>query len=319
MLRDLPRVADPRVLAGWDLADDAGVYRLTESLALVQTVDFFTPIVDDPYTFGAIAAANALSDVYAMGGTPITALNVTLYPTKRLPLGPLHEILRGGLDKATEAGVATIGGHTVDGEEPVYGLSVTGSLHPEKMIKPSGGQVGDVLVLTKPLGTGVVTTALKAGAAAPAHVDEAVEWMLRLNRHASKAMMECGVHAAKDVTGFGLLGHLHEMATAARVAMELTSASLPWITGAVEYAERGFVPSGGRDNEAYVAEHVQWASDVAPAVRTLMSDPQTSGGLVIAIPGDRASDLQSRLKAGGDLYAVIGRLVEGSPGNLIVR
>ena len=208
MLRDLPFLHDPRVLSGRDLADDAGIFRLSEELALIQTVDFFTPVVDDPYTFGQIAAANALSDIYAMGGTPLTALNITVFPTKSLPLDLLSHILRGGSEKAAEAGVSIIGGHTVEGEEPMYGMSVTGTIHPDRIVQPSGGMAGDVLVLTKPLGTGVIATALKAGRASEEHERVAIGWMSRLNDTASRAMIRRGAHASTDVTGFGLLGHL---------------------------------------------------------------------------------------------------------------
>jgi selenide, water dikinase len=211
VLRHLPAQSDPALLSGTELGDDAAVYRLTGDLALVQTVDFFTPIVDDPYTFGRIAAANALSDVYAVGGTPLTALNIVGFPVKSLPLALLGEILRGGADMAAEAGVVIVGGHTIEDDEPKYGLAVTGTVHPNRFLSGRGAQTGDVLVLTKPLGTGVISTALKAGAVRPEHLTEAVRWMTTLNRDAARAMLAAGAHAVSDITGFGLLGHLAEM------------------------------------------------------------------------------------------------------------
>ena len=318
MLRDLPIIHDSRILSGRDLADDSGIFRLTDDIALVQTIDFFTPVVDDPYTYGQIAAANALSDVYAMGGTPLTALNVTVYPTKTLSLSILTEILRGGSDKTTEAGVPIIGGHTVDGDEPMYGLSVTGTIHPDRIVKPSGGQWGDVLVITKPIGTGVIATALKAGKARPGAVDEAMSWMSRLNRSASQAMIAAGARASTDVTGFGLLGHLSEMARASGLAAELNFNQIPVMSEALEYADAGFIPEGGRTNAAYVNHQVHFADSVPEAWRLLLNDPQTSGGLIVAVPDANVDTLLTRLTGAGDVAARIGRLIKGSPGHVQV-
>lgn len=316
MLRDLPHHHDPRVLAGQDMADDAGIFRLTQELALIQTIDFFTPVVDDPFTFGQIAATNALSDVYSMGGTPLTALNIAVYPTKMMPLHILSDIMRGGYEKAREAEVTIIGGHTVDGEEPMYGLSVTGIVPPERIIKPSGGKAGDVLVLTKPLGTGVIATALKGVAAAKAHVDEAVRWMTRLNSRASLAMLNADVDASTDITGFGLLGHLSEMARASGVRAHIDSMAVPLMDGAVEYAERGFVPGGGQTNRDYLSDAVWFADSVPEPLRILLCDPQTSGGLLMAVDPRTVEKLHASLTMAGELAAVVGRLVAGEPGRI---
>jgi len=314
VLEDLPTFHDPRVLVGHDLADDAGVTKINEELAIVQTIDFFPPIVDDPYTYGSIAATNAISDIYAMGGTPLSALNVVIYPTKTLPMKVLEEILRGGLDKASEAGISIVGGHTVEGGEPTYGLAVTGTIRPDKVIRAGTGQAGDLLILTKPIGTGVITTAAKNGVSDPAHVEEAVRWMTRLTRSASVAMRETGVSAATDITGFGLLGHLVEVARSSGLAAEIDHEAVPLIDGAWLYAERNMIPGGGRSNEAYVAGIVDWAPDIDEPWRHLLADPQTSGGLLIAVPEARGPELKRRLLEGGDLAATVGRLVAGSPG-----
>jgi selenide,water dikinase len=319
VLRDLPVHHDPRVLSGHDLADDAGIFRLSDDLALIQTIDFFTPVVDDPYTYGEIAAANALSDVYAMGGTPLTALNVTVFPTKTIPVSILGDILRGGADKTREAGVVIVGGHTVDGEEPMYGLSATGTIDPAKIVKPSGGQVGDVLVITKPLGTGVIATAVKAGMAEPAYVEESIRWMTRLNRTASEAMLEAGTHASTDITGFGLLGHLSEMARASGLAAELSASSIPVLSGALEYAERGFIPGGGVTNRDYVADLATFDADVSEPLSVVMSDPQTSGGLLMAVPPLAVEMLFRRLESFGDGAWTVGTLVSGLPGRIEIK
>lgn len=319
MLRELPIHHDPRVLAGHDMADDAGIFRLTDGLALIQTIDFFTPVVDDPFTYGQIAATNALSDVYSMGGTPLTALNVTVYPTKTLPLRILSDIMRGGASKAAEADVTIIGGHTVDGEEPMYGLSVTGVIDPNRIVHPSGGRAGDVLVLTKPLGTGVIATALKAGQASKEHLDGAVWWMTRLNRSASSAMLSAGAHASTDVTGFGFLGHLSEMARASDLSAEIDAAAVPVMPGSLEYAERGFVPAGGRTNREYLKESAQFEADIPDSLQVLLCDPQTSGGILMAVPPDRLDVLRERLVESGDEAAIVGHLQEGPAGYVRIK
>ena len=319
VLRDLPHNHDPRVLAGYDLADDAGIFRLQDHLALIQTVDFFTPVVDDPYTFGQIAAANALSDIYAMGGTPVTALNVTVYPTKSLPIDILSQILTGGADKAREAGVAVIGGHTVEGEEPMYGLAVTGIIDPDHIVKPSGGLPGDVIILTKPLGTGVIATALKAGRATGEHVEAAVDWMKRLSAQASLVMVESKASASTDVTGFGFLGHLSQMARASSTMAEIRAQAVPLMPGAYDYARRGFIPAGGRSNEEFFEPHVQFATDVDEDTRALFYDPQTSGGLLMAVDASRSESLVQRLRDGGEMGWIVGVLAEGDAGSVLVR
>jgi selenide,water dikinase len=318
VLRDLPQFHDPRILAGKAIADDAGVFRLRKDLALIQTVDFFTPIVDDAYTFGQIAAANALSDIYAMGGLPLTALNITVFPTSTVPISVLSSILAGGSHKAIEAGVVIIGGHTVDGEEPIYGLSVTGTIHPDRVIKPSGGRVGDVLLLTKPLGTGVIATAMKAGRATEGHAVEAVEWMRRLNAHASAVMIEADAHASTDITGFGFAGHLSDMALASGVAARVNVAQIPFLSGAYDYAHRGFIPTGGRSNQEFYESRITAGISVSEDTMALLYDPQTSGGLLMAIDAGSVDEVTIGLESIGESGWVVGALVDGTPGTLLV-
>ncbi len=318
VLEDLPAFHDSRVLVGHDLADDAGVTRISDDLAIVQTIDFFPPIVDDPFTYGSIAATNAISDIYAMGGIPLSALNIVIYPTKTLSMEILEQILRGGFEKASEAGISIVGGHTVEGDEPMYGLAVTGTIHPNKIIRAGTGRPGDHLVLTKPLGTGVITTAAKNGIADPAHVQAAVGWMTRLTRTASAAMVATGVSAATDITGFGLLGHLVEVARASGLSAEIEHEAVPLIEGAWLYAEQGMIPGGGKSNEAYVASDVVFQSDIEQTWIHLLADPQTSGGLLIAVPPSRTAELKRRLEGSGDLAVTIGRLREGIPGTVQV-
>jgi selenide,water dikinase len=317
VLRHLPHYHDPNLLAGDNPADDAAIYRLRDDLALVQTVDFFTPIVDDPYTYGQIAAANSLSDVYTMGGSPVTALNIVGFPVNDLPLEILSEILRGGAEKAAEAGVPIVGGHTVDDAEPKYGLSVTGTVHPERFLTAQGGRPGDVLVLTKPIGTGVIATALKAGAARPEDMAEAVRWMVTLNRDAAAAMLDAGARASTDITGFGLLGHLVEMGRASGVAATIDSAAVPILPGAFDAARAGFIPNGSRTNLTYIEPNVTFA-DVDEAMRALLVDPQTSGGLLLALPPENLDTFASHAGA-ALLSAVIGTLTAGVPGAVLVN
>lgn len=306
VLRHLPPPSDRNLLVGANPADDAAVYRLSDDLALVQTVDFFTPIVDDPYTFGQIAAANSLSDVYAMGARPLTALNIVGFPVKTLPAEILMQILRGGADKASEAGVPIVGGHTVDDAEPKYGLSVTGVVHPQRYITARGGRPGDVLVLTKPLGTGTISTALKAGAAASTHVQQAVRWMTTLNRAGSSAMLAAGAHAATDITGFGLLGHLLDLCRASQVGARIDSAAVPFLPGALAYAEQGFAPGGTASNLSYVRPSVDFGA-TDESIQAILGDPQTSGGLLIALSPDHLADFSSAAD-GEMLVTAIGRL-----------
>jgi len=277
VLARIPRVANPNVLVGFETSDDAGVYRLAPDLALVQTVDFFTPIVDDPFTFGAIAAANALSDVYAMGGTPLTALSILAWPGSS-DLDDLTAILQGGAAKIHEAGCVVLGGHSVTDPEIKFGYAVTGRIHPDRIKTNAAARPGDILIFTKKLGTGIIATALKRGIADPAHVQSAIDSMLTLNRDAAAAM-DSEVHSVTDVTGFGLLGHAREMALASNVTLEIDSKRVRFLDGAVEYAKAGAVPGGLNNNREFVATCVEGASQFDD----LLYDPQTSGGLLLSI------------------------------------
>jgi selenide,water dikinase len=312
LLAGLPRVSDPNVLVGYGTADDAGVYRLTDELAIVQTVDFFTPIVDDPRDFGRIAACNALSDVYAMGGRPVTALNLVAFSVDTLGSEILAEILAGGAAIAAEADVAIVGGHSIDDPEPKYGMAVTGVVNPSQLLTNAGGVAGDVLVLTKPLGAGAVSTAVKRGIEAP--LAEAVRVMTTLNREASGAALAAGAHGLTDVTGFGLLGHLHELAAASGVAAVLEAAAVPAIEGVLGLLARedqGAVAGGTRRNRAHAeAEFASFADGVPEPQRWLCCDAMTSGGLLVAVSADTADAVPG---------PVIGRLVEGQPGQVSVR
>jgi selenide, water dikinase len=303
---------------GTSTADDAGVYRLGPDLALVQTIDIFTPIVDDPYWFGAIAAANALSDVYAMGGTPRLALNFAGFPRAKLPLDVLGEILRGGADKCAEAGVTIIGGHTIDDPEPKYGLAVTGFVHPDRVITNAAARPGDRLVLTKPLGMGIVTTALKQGKAAQAAVDEAVRIMAALNRAAAEAMTAIGVSAATDITGFGLLGHLAEMTRGSGVAARVRLRDVPILEAAWPLVQARAIPGGTQRNRESLQGVVSW-DGVGEDAQILLADAQTSGGLLIAVPEARCDGLVRALRAGGlPVAAVIGEITGSGGGEITV-
>ncbi len=299
------------MLIGVETSDDAGVYLLDGDQVLIQTVDFFTPIVDDPFDYGQIAAANSLSDVYAMGGTPITALNIVGYPMKDAPAEWLHEILRGGAEKAVEAGVAILGGHTVEDPEIKYGMSVTGLGNRHQITANRGARAGDRLVLTKALGTGLVTSAIKRGVADAEATRAVTDSMKTLNRAASRAMVEVGVHACTDVTGFGLLGHLYEMLEAG-VAAELDAAAIPVLPTAEECARQGITTGGARNNETYLAPSLQFDAGVSMELRQVLFDPQTSGGLLMAVPPERLDALLAALEAEGvAIRAVIGRIVPG--------
>jgi selenide,water dikinase len=313
-----PRLDNPDVLVGQETGDDAAVYRLGPDLALVVSTDFFTPIVDDAYTFGAIAAANALSDIYAMGGQPLLAVNLVAFPIKELGLEILADILRGGQDKVREAGIDILGGHSIDDHEPKYGLAVTGTVHPDRVRRNRGGRPGDRLVLTKPLGTGVISTAIKHQVAPPESEAAAIENMLRLNRDAADAMATVEVHAATDITGFGLLGHLHAMARASGVAAQIEAALVPLLPGAEMLAEAGEVPGGTRSNERFLASRVRWPAHLSAARQTLLCDAQTSGGLLLAVPGSEVDRLLSALKEKKVTGSVIGQLTEGDPGSILV-
>ena len=317
LLKALPLPKDPRVLVGLETSDDAGVYQLNDEVALVQTVDFFTPIVDDPFTFGQIAAVNALSDVYAMGGTPLTALNLVAFPIKTLSPNVLKEILLGGLSKMEEAGVALVGGHTVEDPEVKYGLAVIGVIHPKKILTNAKSIPGDQLVLTKPLGTGIISTALKGRKASEEALQKMVESMVALNRKASEAMQAFGAHACTDITGFGFIGHALEMAMASQVGMVIHSEKIPIFPEAMEYARMGFIPGGAHSNRQFFSCRINVHSDVPPLLVDLLFDPQTSGGLLISLPSAEAEGLVERLKKEGHMDScIVGEVVEGAPGTI---
>ncbi len=301
-----------------DAPDDAGVYRLSDDVALVQTVDFFTPIVDDPYAFGQIAAANALSDVYAMGGRPVCALNVVGFPVKKLPPEVLADILRGGADKVREAGAVIIGGHSIDDQEPKYGLAVTGLVHPAKILTKGGARPGDVLVLTKPIGVGVVTTAIKRGLARAGETAEAVAVMSRLN-NVVDALHAAGVRCATDITGFGLLGHALEVARESGVALRISAGQVPVLEAAYKYAEQDVFPGGSRANRRHLEPHVAFADSIPEPHRMLLCDAVTSGGLLVACPPGAVDQLLGDLRAAGTIaQAVIGRVESGPAGRITV-
>jgi selenide,water dikinase len=310
IVADLPRPVDPRVLVGAELADDAGVVQLTPELAIVQTVDFFTPIVDDPYAFGRIAATNALSDIYAMGGTPVSALNLVAYPLETLGPAVLREILRGGSDAVAAAGASIVGGHSIDDPEPKYGLAVTGVVDPRAILTNAGGREGDILVLTKPLGAGTIATALKRGLASDALLARGVEVMTTLNARAAEQARAAGAHALTDVTGFGLLGHTHELAFASGLAAEIEASAVPAIDGVLDLLSDARALAGGsKRNRADADTFTTWAEPVPDALRRLCCDAMTSGGLLAAVEPSRAAAIDGW---------PIGRLVAGPPGSINV-
>jgi len=312
---DVPR--DPNVLVGFGTLDDAGIYRLSETQSLVQTVDFITPVVDDPYAFGEIAVANALSDVYAMGGLPLTALNVVCFPSG-MDMGILNAILRGGLAKCLEAGVALMGGHTVDDPEIKFGLSVTGTIHPDHIWTNAGARGGDALILTKPLGIGAITTGIKQGIAPAEAVEAALTSMRTLNRAARDAVALVGPHACTDVTGFSLLGHLYQMLRASGVTARVHASQVPFLNGALALARQGVGPGGTARNKDYFGVHVTVAASVEEAVVNLLFDPQTSGGLLVSAAGDKKDALLAALSAAGVPAAHIGDVTEPSDGYILV-
>ncbi len=294
MLGKLPKQTDPNVLIGFDTADDAGVYLLTPELALVQTVDFFTPIVDDPYTFGQVAAANSLSDVYAMGGRPISALSIVGFPNTGRGVEILEQILQGGLAKMQEAGCAVIGGHSIGDEEIKFGYAVTGLVNPKRVLSNSAARPGDRLVLTKRIGTGIISTALKKDRASEAAARAATESMCALNRGASEVALEFDVHAATDITGFGLLGHAREMAVGSKVSLVIDAKRVEFLPEAAEYSRQGHIPGGLKRNVEFISGCVEFSNGVPEEIRNLLYDPQTSGGLLLSVaPGDAPKLLQA--------------------------
>jgi selenide,water dikinase len=302
VLRHLPKIEDPNVIIGYDALGDAGVYDLGDGRALVQTVDVLTPIADDPYVFGQIAAANSLSDIYAMGARPLTALNIVGFPPK-LDLSILRRLIEGGIDKIKEAGAVILGGHTIKDREFKYGLAVTGMVERDQLVTNAGARPGDHLVLTKPLGTGVVSTALKAGKASPRVVAEINHLMAQLNRVACECMLEVGVNACTDITGFGFLGHLYEMLTASGVGARIRAESVPLVDGALDYAREKFVPTGTKKNFDYAIPHVKLLTELDPSLHILLCDAQTSGGLLLAIPEEKTGHLLDLLHHRGVPWA----------------
>ncbi len=310
VLAKLPKQSDPNVLIGFDSADDAGVYQISPGLALVQTVDFFTPIVDDPFTFGQIAAANSLSDIYAMGGRPVSALSIVGFPNTGRDLEILEQVLQGGLAKMQEAGCTVIGGHSIGDEEIKFGYAVTGVIDPERVLANRGARPGDRLVLTKRLGTGIIATALKQQKAGEASVGAAIESMLMLNRAAGEVASEFTLHAGTDVTGFGLLGHAREMALASQVSFVIGHESVEFLPGAASLASQGFIPGGLKKNAKFLEGCIEFAGGVPAEVRSLLLDPQTSGGLLLAVSGPEARPLVEKLRAAGIPGQEIGGVVE---------
>ena len=305
-LSDLPLRSDPRLIVGRETFDDAGVFVMSDDLALVQTVDFFAPIVDDPYLFGQIAAANALSDVYAMGGEPLTALNIVGFPSGKLPLEVLTDILRGGQDKVHEAGAFVVGGHTIIDEELKFGLAVTGRVHPQRILSNANAMAGDRIVLTKPLGTGILATAAKQNEIGTGDAAELYASMCKLNANASRSALAVGVRAATDVTGFGLLGHALHVATASNVTLVIDAERVPALGGAREAWARGVRTGGAERNAAYLEPLVAWGKTIE-ATRALLIDPQTSGGLLVMVPASRVPDYLSLVPEGVEIGHVVAR------------
>ena len=306
----LPPVDDPNALVAADTADDCAVYRVNETHAILQSVDFFTPVVDDPYSFGQIAAANALSDIYAMGGTPKTAMNLVGFPAKDMDVAVLREIIQGGVDKMVEAGVVLVGGHSVEDKELKYGLSVTGFVHPDRILTKKGLRLGDGLILTKPLGTGIINTAIKAGLASKEIIELVTQHMATLNRQAADIMKDYPVHACTDITGFGLLGHLTEMIVDSQYGIRIQADTIPILPETLDYARMGLVPGGTFNNRDFYAPGVEMAPSIDPLVQDVLFDPQTSGGLLITVEGDNTEGLIQTLKEKGmHKAAKIGEVV----------
>ena len=305
------------MIVGFDTSDDALVYKVRDDLAVVQTVDFFPPIVDDPYTFGQIAAANSLSDIYAMGGDPTLSMNLICFPTC-LPMDVMAKIMQGGASKVKEAGAIIAGGHTIEDSEPMYGLCVTGFIHPDKVMQNSNCKEGDLLVLTKPLGIGVLTTANKAQLLDQKTYDEMVEAMATLNKYAKDVMMEVGANACTDVTGFGMIGHASEMAKGSNLTIELYSREMPIIEAAIDFAKMGIIPSGAYHNMAFVQGDVRFAEDVPQYMQDLLVDPITSGGLLISLPEEKAHELVKKLEGVTICNKIVGRVTAKQDKAIIV-
>jgi selenide,water dikinase len=319
-MRDLPLIQDPNLLSGFEHAEDAGVYKISADLALVQTVDFFTPTVDDPFTFGQIAAVNALNDIYAMGARPLTAMNIVCFPIKTMDKSVLKEVLRGGLDKMHEAGVLLIGGHSVEDNEIKYGLSVTGIVHPDKVLFNRGARVGDKLILTKPLGTGIISTAIKAAEASDEQMKQVINSMTMLNKKASEMMIAANnVHSCTDITGFGFLGHACEMIEGGDVGLRINSSAIPVFSGVRELMETGFIPGGLYRNKNFRINQVEKKQTCPDWIFDVLFDPQTAGGLFFSLAGDKAQNLVKKMRRSGiGDAAVIGEVVANHPGKIFV-
>lgn len=320
LLGKLPIFNDPNVLVGSNTADDAAIYKLNDDLALVLTTDFFTPIVDNPYDFGAVAAANSLSDVYAMGGKPLTALNLVGFPDQKLSVDVLIEILRGAGDKTSEAGIAIVGGHTIKTEEPIFGLCVVGTVHPKKALTNAGAKPGDILILTKPIGLGIISTAAKNDEDKLGAIGEAIKVMTTLNRAAAETLSKFEVHALTDITGFGLLGHLRNITVASGVVARIQANSVPIIPAAREYIKSGIAPAGTYANFRFLAEYVNYDSGLSHEEQLLLCDAQTSGGLLACVAGEQANDALAALHAAGvNSSRIIGQIESGNGGRIIIE
>lgn len=317
LLKDLPRVEDKNLIVGYEKSDDAAVYKITEEIALIQTLDFFTPMVDDPYIFGQIAAANSLSDVYAMGGIPKTAMNIVCFPENG-DLEILKEILKGGAEKIAESGAILSGGHSVHDPETKYGLSVTGLAHPEKIWKNGGSNIGDVIIITKPLGTGIISTASKIGEASQKAIGESVKYMTQLNKYSAEILINYNITACTDITGFGFLGHLYEMSVATDKTFVIESELIPYIHEAKEYAKEFYITAGGQKNRHFVEKNVDIA-ETPSWLQEIMLDPQTSGGLLFTVKPDSLEEISKEFKAKNIEFWVIGSVVEKNNKNIIVR
>lgn len=317
----LIQIKDPNLIAGFEHSEDAGVYKLTDDIALVQTVDFFTPIVDDPYMFGQIAAANAISDVYAMGGKPMLAMNIVCFPKDKLDISILREVLRGGLEKMKEAEIVLVGGHSVEDPELKYGLSVTGIIHPQKVALNTGAKIGDKIILTKPVGTGIISTAIKADMASSEEIEEITRSMAMLNKKASEIMnLVGGVNACTDITGFGLIGHLCEMVVEEkRVGIELYSSKIPMFTGVEGFAKMGITPGGTHRNRSFREKFVEIKENVREWIVDALFDPQTSGGLLITVSPDKADTMLCKMKESDIKAAIIGEVITEPKGKIIVK
>ncbi len=318
VLCQLPKMQDDNLIVGIDTSDDAAVYKIDDNIAIIQTVDFFTPVVDDPYTFGQIAATNSLSDVYAMGGEPKLAMNIICFPNC-LPPDIMAEILKGGYDKVKEANALLVGGHTVEDNEPKYGLSVTGFIHPNKVIKNCNAKVGDLLVLTKPIGLGIINTAIKAQMTDQKTYNDAVKVMTTLNKVGKDAMMKVGVNSCTDITGFGLIGHALEMALGSSVTIKIFSNKVPILESAKEYAKMGLIPEGAYKNRSFVGNRAYINENIEEEIKDILFDPQTSGGLLISVDKAKADMLIEELKDNPVDYAIIGEVISKDEYSIIVE